>query len=282
MTAPAAHGLNRRQRQLLDEWLPAAVITRDHSWGLVGTTVLEVAHGDTTLIVKAGDDKDHHLAREIRAHRLWLNPWTSKRAAPVLLHADEDAKLLAREYLDGELVDGGTYEHDPDTYRQAGRLLARLHAQHQTIDVGFEAHANERTLGWLNQPHRLTKSTVTELHRLIGSWPQPPATVLPTHGDWQPRNWLTHNGQLSIIDFGRADLRPAATDLGRLAAKHFRANPELEMAFFDGYGDDPREPESWQRVELREAIATAVWGYQVEDHPFERQGHQLIAELLAT
>ena len=46
VTAPAAHGLSRRQRQLLDKWLPAAVITRDHSWSLVGTTVLEVADGD--------------------------------------------------------------------------------------------------------------------------------------------------------------------------------------------------------------------------------------------
>ncbi|MGW6199374.1 phosphotransferase family protein [Kribbella sp. NPDC055110] len=32
----------------------------------------------------------------------------------------------------------------------------------------------------------------------------PPATLVPTHGDWQPRNWLVDNGTVRVIDFGRA------------------------------------------------------------------------------
>jgi aminoglycoside phosphotransferase (APT) family kinase protein len=118
------------------------------------------------------------------------------------------------------------------------------------------------------------------LRALVQSWPTPPATLVPTHGDWQPRNWLVHEGLVSVIDFGRVDLRPAPTDFARLAAQQFRTDPALEAAFLDGYGTDPREPAAWQRQRLREAISTAVWAYQMRIEAFEQQGHRMIAEAL--
>ena len=104
---------------------------------------------------------------------------------------------------------------------------------------------------------------------------------MPTHGDWQPRNWLHHDGTVSVIDFGRADLRPAYTDLARLDAQDFRRDPALERAFLDGYGADPREPASWHRQRVREAVGTAVWARLVGDEEFEAQGHRMIAEALS-
>jgi hypothetical protein len=56
--------------------------------------------------------------------------------------------------------------------------------------------------------------------------------------------------------------------------------PELESAFFEGYGDDPREPVRWRRVRLREAVGTAVWAHLVGDAPFEEQGHRMIVDVL--
>ena len=103
---------------------------------------------------------------------------------------------------------------------------------------------------------------------------------MPTHGDWQPRNWLIHQGVVGIIDFGRADLRPAYTDLARLAAQQFQSAPALESAFLDGYGGDPREPDTWHRAQLREAVNTAVWAHQVGETAFEQQGHRMIATAL--
>jgi hypothetical protein len=58
--------LTGRQRELLEQWLPDAEVVKDHSWGLIGTTVLEVSHEGTRYIAKAGDANDHHLAREFR------------------------------------------------------------------------------------------------------------------------------------------------------------------------------------------------------------------------
>jgi thiamine kinase-like enzyme len=109
-----------------------------------------------------------------------------------------------------------------------------------------------------------------------------PTPLVPTHGDWQPRNWLVDaDGTVRVIDLGRADLRPAATDLARVDAQDFRRDPALEAAFLDGYGTDPRSPGLWLRTRLREAISTAAWAFRVGDEPFEQQGHQRIADALA-
>ncbi|MPV38917.1 phosphotransferase [Georgenia subflava] len=273
--------LSRRQRDLLDGWLPGAEVQNDHSWGLVGTTVLELSHDGRRYIAKAGDAKDHHLAREIRAHRQWLAPLASRAKVPRLVHADTDAKLLVTCYLPGELVQGTTYEQLPETYRQAGALLAQLHGQLAADHDEFEAHEKRKALLWLDKPHRIGDGTAQRLREVVESWPTPPSIVVPTHGDWQPRNWLVQEGIVSAIDFGRADLRPAFTDLTRLSAQQFRDHPTLEAAFLEGYGKDPRDPAAWRRARIREAISTAVWAYQVGNEPFEEQGHRMIDEALA-
>ena len=184
--------LSQQQCSLLEGWLPGAEVIRDHSWGLVGTVVLELRHNEVRYIAKAGDDKDHHLARELRAHRSWLQPWTSRGRAPELLYADAGAKLLVTRYLPGVLVQGGDHEGDPETYRQAGRLLALLHEQISVEDDEFEAREKGNALAWLNRPHRIAPDTVARLREAIESWPTPTSTLVPTHGDWQPRNWLVH------------------------------------------------------------------------------------------
>jgi hypothetical protein len=271
-----------RQRALLDRWLPGAITDRDHSWGQVATTVLEVTHAGSRLIVKAGGPDDHHIARELEAHQRWLGPWTSQGRSPVLRYADAGAKLLVTTYLPGQLVLGTGYADDPAIYRQAGVLLAEFHAQAEVPDPDFERRENQKSLAWLSGPHDIAATVVAELRARIGAWPAPAAVLVPTHGDWQPRNWLIHQGVVSVIDFGRAAMRPALTDFARLAAQEFRRDPRLEAAFTDGYGGDPREPDGWYRTRVREAIGTACWARRVGDERFEAQGHRMIAEVLAT
>ena len=273
--------LSDRQQQLLDQWLPAATIVRDHSWGIIGTLVLELEHDGACYIAKAGDATDHHLARELRAHRNWLTPWTTIGRAAELLHADEDAKLVVTRYLPGELVESTPYEWTLDTYHQAGELLAMLHQQSAVRDDAYESRENERILRYLQMPHRIAPEIADQVRTSIRHWPTPPATLVPTHGDWQPRNWLIDHGTVRVIDFGRADLRPGYTDFARLAVQQFQRDPSLEPAFLTGYGTDPREPAAWQRTRVREAVSTAVWAYQVGEEPFEQQGHRMLAAALA-
>lgn len=273
--------LSSPQRALLEQWLPGATVVGDHSWGLVETTVLEMVHGGSRFIVKAGGDSDRHIERELHAHLHWLRPWTSTGRAPSLQHGDATAKLLVTTYLPGELVLSSEHVDDPSTYRQAGELLALLHAQTMVRDDDYERRENEKSLALLRGAHRIAAAAVERLRAEIAAWPTPAVNLVPTHGDWQPRNWLIHNDVLSVIDFGRAAMRPAWTDFARLAVQEFRGAPDLEAAFLDGYGNDPRETGAWHRTQVREAIATAVWAYRVDDEAFEAQGHRMIAEALS-
>lgn len=273
--------LSPAQRELLAGWLPDAAVEEDMSWGLLDTIVLRVRHAGQRYVVKAAGPTNHHLDRELEAHRKWLAPWTRIGRAPLLAFGDQSAKILVTQYLPGFLVLGSPYADAPATYRQAGALLALLHGQDGVRDDGWEARENARSLAWLDGEHRIDRATVERLRGAIARWPQPSAYLVPTHGDWQPRNWLVHGDLLSVIDFGRAALRPAATDLGRLAVQDFRRHPALEGAFLQGYGADPREPAAWRRMRIREAIGTAAWAHQVGDAAFEAQGHRMIADALA-
>jgi aminoglycoside phosphotransferase (APT) family kinase protein len=199
----------------------------------------------------------------------------------MLEFGDAEAKLLVTRYLPGQLVLGSEHADAVSTYRQAGQLLALFHAQPVVTDDDYERRENDKSLALLSGAHRIAPATVQRLRAQIAGWPTPAAHLVPTHGDWQPRNWLIHNDTVSVIDFGRAAMRPALTDFTRLAVQDFRRAPHLETAFLDGYGADPRETHAWHRTVVREAIGTAAWAYQVGVEAFEAQGHRMIAEALS-
>ena len=242
---------------------------------------MHVRVGGRDVIVKAGGPGNHHLAREITARRLWARPWVETGSAGALLHASDACRMLAVEYLPGRLVqDVPAAVADPDTYRQAGRLLANFHGQASRIDDQYAAAADEKALTWLARDHRIAPRTLADLRTAIASHEHGPMVIVPTHGDWQPRNWLIHDGVIRVIDLGRSDWRPAATDFARLAHQEWVGRPDLEAAFLEGYAVDPREPAAWRAMLLQEAIGTAVWAYSVGDDGFEAQGHRMIAESL--
>ncbi|GIG39356.1 phosphotransferase enzyme family protein [Cellulomonas phragmiteti] len=274
-------GVRAEQQAVLEMWFPGATLVADHSWGLVERSVLQLRHDGRDVIVKAGGPDDHHMEREIRAHHEFVAPLAELALAPHLLHAHADLRLLATTFLPGRLIEGTPAEHDPETYRQAGRALSLLHRQSSRSGEDYEARADARASAWLRRDHRIAADVVDRLRAELAR-PAAPRPLVPTHGDWQPRNWLVDDGRLAVIDFGRADWRPAATDLGRLATQQFRGRPDLERAFLDGYGTDPREPSAWHRDRVREAIGTAVWAHLVGDEDFEQQGHRMIADVLGS
>jgi thiamine kinase-like enzyme len=159
-------------------------------------------------------------------------------------------------------------------------MLAEFHGQASRRDDDYEARMTQKALASLESPHRIPPETVTRLRKLLLDAKPETVTLVPTHGDWQPRNWLINDSIVRAIDFGRFDWRPALTDFARLAVRQFAANPTLEAAFLDGYGSDPRASDLWHILQIREAIGTAVWAYQVGDEPFEIEGHRMIEDVL--
>ena len=273
-------GLNQAQQRLVDAWFPGCEVVEDLSWGLVDTTVLHLRASGRDVVVKAAGPGNHHIGREIVAHRQWTWPWLTDRRVGRLLHADRERNVIALDYLPGVLVGGTPSAADPEIHRQAGELLAGFHGQASAVSEDYEQQMDARALRRLDGEHRIPPAVVAQLRAALAEHDRGPCTLVPTHGDWQPRNWLTDDGVLRIIDLGRADRRPAMSDLARLARQEWEGRADLEEAFLAGYGADPREPGAWRRTLLREAIGTATWAYQVGDQPFEEQGHRMIHQAL--
>lgn len=272
-------GLRDEQVAFLQSVFDDPVLVADDSWGLLDTRVLHVRDAAGDYVVKASGPDNAHFPRELAAHR---DGWTSVLGARTsrLVAADEDARVLVLDRLPGRLALGSPHEDDPDVHRQAGTVLRRFHQQSAREDPQYLHRERDKVLRLLDHPHRIDADTAERVRALFETWVPHPVTVVPTHGDWHPRNWLVDRGRLLAIDYGRFALRPAATDCTRLAVLYWERRPELERAFLDGYGEDPRDPEDWRWLQLREAVGTAVWAYAVHDEAFEAQGHRMLRDAL--
>lgn len=275
-----AHRLSVDQTEHLLRWLPDARLQTDLSWNLTDTVVLEIVSSIGRFVVKAASPANSHIGREINAHQDATACLVRRGRAARMIQHDRAANILVTEFLDGTLAMGRDTEFDAEVHYQAGELLRIFHSQAGRRDNDSESHATTKALAWLDQSHRIDPDNVDALRRILTAHRPRPVTTVPTHGDWSPRNWLVDRGVVKIIDFGRFDFRPALSDFCRLAARQWRTNTDLEHAFLDGYGTDPRDPELWAIFTLREAIGTAVWAHQVGDEPFEQEGHRMIADAL--
>lgn len=275
-------GLAKAQAAWVRSRLPGTFLVRDMSWGIMASTVLQVRDGAHDYVVKAGDASNHHIDREIAAHDGWTSALVDSGHAARLIDSLPEERVMLLEYLPGRLVEGSDAEWHPSTYAQAGGLLQRLHSQESCVDEEYEARVNARALVWLEGPHRIEQPIAAEAKHILETDAAPPVDLVPTHGDWQPRNWLVDDGTVRVIDFGRFAFRPAATDLVRLAAQQWQRHPEVESAFFEAYGQDPRDGDRWRMATLREAVGTTCWAFQVGDEEFEAQGHRMLADALHT
>lgn len=274
-------GLSKVQGLRLGEWLPGAGVVTDYSWGIVPTRVLQVRQNHRHYIVKAAPPQDRHLTREIAAHQGPLAELVRLGKAPMLVHHDVMAAVLVTEYVPGVLVLDSPAVADADVYRQAGELLAVLHGAGSRTEVGYEQRLVSKTLGLLDGDHRIDPAAQQALREWLSAWPAAPTTtIVPTHGDYQPRNWVIDDGEVFVIDFGRFEWRTPDEDMTRLAVQEFVGHPERAEAFTAGYGADLQRTRTWPLVQVQAAVSTAVWAYQVGEEAFERQGHVMIASAL--
>lgn len=269
------------QREFIRAKLGTPRLVEDFSWGLVDTRVLHIGVGGEQFIAKAASPDNHHIHREITAHQSATQPLVDLGLTSRLVAASHDLNLLVITYQEGVLAEGTPAELDADIHRQAGAALRALHAQSSRVDEEYEHRATARAFDWLDGEHRIAPAVEADARAALRSYRPAAIEVVPTHGDWQPRNWLVAGSQLRVIDFGRFDWRPRASDLCRVAAKQWRRAPDLEAALLKGYGFDPRDEHVWKIDRLREGIATAAWAYSVGAEAFEQQGHRMLTEALA-
>jgi len=275
-------GISEEQQRLLSSWLGPFEVISDHSWPMQDTTVLQLGTPDGGRYIVKASQTSHHIRREIAAYSRGM-PGLEGRV-PVLLHAAADARLLVTRFLPGSLVAGSNAEQDPETYRQAGSILAALH-QPAGISHSYVRALKTRTGSIIKRAvSLLPRQTLEQLTVALDGVVPGPAELVTTHGDYQPRNWLTDDGEVKVIDFGRADRRPWVHDLVRLNHQQFLGNPTLSEAFYEGLGRTVESGQDRQllRLEnLNQAVGTVVWAHDVGDPVFERQGVEMVDRVLS-
>lgn len=272
--------LDAAQSAFVERTLGKTQLIEDMSWGLTDTKVLRIRTDGNDFVLKAAGPGTHHIGREISAYEKYTAPLALHERTGELVAADRASNALIVSYQRGVSVEDTAGELDAEVHRQAGLALRLLHDQEARVDAAYERLSTEKSMAWLDREHRIGRSTEAKARQILSAHRPSPVVVVPTHGDWQPRNWLIDAGLLRVIDFGRFDFRPASTDLCRLAVQQWKRSPALEDAFLAGYGDDPRDDQHWRIELLREAIGTAVWAFLVGDTAFEAQGHRMLTEAL--
>lgn len=272
--------MTEKQHALLEEWLGPYAVLEDHSWPLQDTTVLRVSAAGGQFIVKASTTS-HHIRREIAAHAHGMP--APQGSFPVLRHASAEAGVLVTEFMAGGPVEGTAAEHAPDTYRQAGALLAALHRP--LAESTEYAKKLRYTTELLLKKGRglLDAGTLARAGEELDALPAVPVRLVTTHGDYQPRNWLQEKGHIKVIDFGRADARPWVHDLVRLSHNQFVGGPALEDAFYEGFGRriGMAEHSIWRLENLNQAIGTVVWAHGIGDYAFRDSGVAMLERVLA-
>jgi aminoglycoside phosphotransferase len=271
--------ISARQGALLHAWLGDWELVADHSWPLQDTTVIHVRNADGDHIVKASTTS-HHIERELRAHEQFLN--RLQLPTPQLEYGSADAGLLVTRYLPGGLVLGTPAEHRADVYQQAGAILRHLQCP-GAISMSYLEELVTRARATVELARGLLPAPqLAALAKRLDEFRPRPVRLYFTHGDYQPRNWLYHEGKVSVIDFGRALQRSWVSDLVRLQHQQFVGHPDLESAFLDGM--DRRLTEHDLAVlemeTVQASVGTIVWAHRIHDGVFERQGREMVARIL--
>lgn len=224
----------------------------------------------------------HHA--ETTAYQQWAAALGPSRT-PRLIATDSAQRAILLTTAPGHLVHDAPLAHPErvTVHHQAGQLLRRLHdaappraLPHLADTVGAKAETVlRRARGLLS----------IDFERAIGRLVQQMSSVrlpaVPTHGDYQERNWLWNGHRLVVFDFERADWRWAIHDFERLHAHPWSRHPDLKNAFHRGYGRPltPEEHTALTALTALRAISALEWGHHQDDSESLQQAELLLTQL---
>ncbi|WP_168207517.1 phosphotransferase [Microlunatus elymi] len=251
--------------RVLDHDLDRWAVVGDRSWPNGFATLLEV-HTEHRPVALKLYQSERHFVREKHALLHWAPKLQGR--APTLFAYDDDAQTLVMSWIDGPAGTAQSLDH----HRQAGQLTRRLHdCQPATRwtngrDSMIEQFDNLERTGNGSVPATIWRRIRSELADLPVT---EDLTVGPIHNDNQPRNWIVcDDDALSMIDFGKAKVGVHVFDFEMLRTGEWVGRPDLERAFFEGYGRSLTEREE-RVLQLREPLKAAsmiIWG-QANDAP---------------
>jgi len=256
---------------------------------VLGSCEVTAVLGDAVVRVRDSRGQEfvvkHHASRskhdrEVNAYRHWTAALGT--SAPRLIAVDSATMTIVITTLPGRPCSG-----DPKAaiHHQAGTLLRRFHDTEPARELPwFPGWLDDRIRHWTSKARTLLAAedaTVVDSHltalRMTGV-----THGVPCHLDFQPRNWLLdESGNLSLIDFEHARTDLAVRDFVRLRFRVWPSRPNLQDAFFDGYGrrlTDAEDELVWHLGAL-DALTALARGRQTGDRALTTSGHATLRQL---
>lgn len=243
-----------------------------------------------------------HWESEFHAYEQWAPAFG--RFAPRLLAARSEPPLaLIIGELPGMVLEGVQLSPTQEraVWCAAGRALAGFHAQavgeafgpcrrdgspagtpvtdaEEYVRAGFDDWlARGLRGGWLSdEEHALVQAARERIPAFAGERP------VPCHRDYCPANWLVGEGAWTgVIDFEFSAWDVRVADFTRSPTWEWLNRPDLEAAFFEGYGRVFTPEEEQQRLvgHVLYALGAIVWGKENEYNGFAREGRQALRQL---
>ncbi len=210
---------------------------------------------------------------------------------PELVADSPELGALILTEVPGEIMQDAQVSLDDQLrmHRAAGQLASQIHQLDvDAHDVGAPRLYDQET--WdryleLAVPY-LDSEIIGWLERIsAGDHLFKGLSLVPTHSDFSPRNWLINrsgaNISLGLIDWERARAGYWLEDVQRVAFDHWLKEPRLKTEFFDGYGRSPTAVEEHQLklISLCNAVGTVSWATEHGDIEFADFGRRIIALL---
>lgn len=267
------------------DYLPASVaaytrrivgpfdLVATRSWRYHGGDIWEICADGTRYIVKRHRD-GRHWRQEVAGYG-WSAVLGTGRV-PSLTGADEDLAVIITTLLTGTGLDQAAVgaAEEWEAYRQAGTLLRSFHeAAASRPDTSVSDRLTAKAYAALTSARRLLTSAETAVIAAQITQMEALAVRLPavaTHGDFQPRNLLWDSAAriLSVIDFEKAALAPAARDIACITAAIRQDQSDLLDAFYQGLGRNPEGDELAATVAFTvlTALTDYAWAQENGDH----------------
>lgn len=238
------------------------------------------------------------------AYEMWTPLLGEGNTSKLIAVRDEAPHAVLLSALPGIVMEKAKLTPDQEriAWQKAGSVLAHLHA----ITNGF--FGRPRRDGSLQEAET---SAVTFWKSRLENWIERGATeqiltgdeiafarsmlslvtifdgetAVAVHGDYTPRNWMVDSltGRwVGVFDFEHICWDVRAAEFKLHYDLFFRHRPDLEKAFFTGYGMQPDKKMHLQiqLVQTYQAISGTIWAAEHHDQAFETKNRSILHRLM--
>jgi Ser/Thr protein kinase RdoA (MazF antagonist) len=167
--------------------------------------------------------------------------------APRLIAEDETLQMVLISRVPGEIATATEAHWDALVHYRAGVLIRRLHeASPAVVPDQFVTQSALRFEDAATQLEGIINASLIAEARLMiaRAMDVKKVSLVPAHRANHPRHWVIDpGGHVRIIDFGMSEYDPWVVDVFLLEQDYWRVDPQLRVAFLEGYdkeitGDD--------------------------------------------